>query len=296
MHKKIRLGLIGKALGHSFSPGLFAAVSKARNLGISYELFEIRETELDSFFHRLRTSDFKGLNVTIPYKEKVISYLDEVDRSARTIGAVNVIKNDRGHLTGFNTDWVGFKKSLRKIKVPIRKALIFGAGGASRAVIYGLYKSGCPEIFVAVRSLMRGKKLLEDFSSCLELHLLAWPDERLTEAASEADLLVNATPIGLNGLDSGFQWLGKLILKNKIFIDLIYNPPFTDFMRAGCQAQAVVYNGVDMLLFQALESLKIWTGIRTAYREWRSGYEILLNQQGQVQEKKKEKTGLYREV
>ncbi len=289
MDKKIKLGLIGKPLGHSLSPGLFAAVSKARNLAMSYELIEISETDLGRFFRQFKSSDFKGLNVTIPYKEKVISYLDEVDEAARTIGAVNVIKNDRGHLTGFNTDWVGFKKSLRKIKVPIRKVLIFGAGGASRAVIYGLYKSGCREIFVAVRSIMRGQKLSEDFSSCLELHLLGWYDERLTEAASEADLLVNATPVGLNGLDSGFQWLGKLILKNKIFIDLIYNPPFTDFMRAGCQAQAVVYNGVDMLLFQALESLKIWTGIRTSYREWRSGYEILFGLQSQVRGKKNKK-------
>lgn len=287
MDRKIKLGLIGKPLGHSLSPGLFAAVSKTRNLAISYELVELSETDLDRFFRQLKTSDFKGLNVTIPYKEKVIRYLDEVDEAARTIGAVNVIKNDRGHLTGFNTDWVGFKKSLRKIRIPTRKALIFGAGGAGRAVIYGLYKSGCREIFVAARSFMRGQKLLEDFASRIELHLLAWPDERLIEAATEADLLVNATPLGLAGLDSGFQWLGNLDLKDKIFIDLIYNPPFTDFMRAGHQARAVVYNGIDMLLFQALESLKIWTGLRTSYREWRSGYEILLNQQGQVREEKK---------
>lgn len=282
MKKKYKFGIIGRPLSHSFSPGLFSAVGKTRGLDILYETFELGENDLDKFFNWFKGSDLTGINVTVPFKEKAIDYLAEVDGAVGIIGAVNVIKNDAGHLSGFNTDWMGFKNFLEKIGCSPEKALIFGGGGACRAVLYSLHRLGCRKAFVVVRSVGKGMKLTDAFQQHLELELVPWDEDTFPLISSEADLFVNATPLGLDGFPPDFPNLERLCLEGKVLVDLIYNPPLTDFMQAGRRAGASVYNGVDMLLFQALEAFKIWTGIETSYEEWRKGYEVLMYEKRNV--------------
>lgn len=242
-----KYGLIGHPLGHSFSISYFNEKFQNEGIDATYENFDIPSIEtlpeiIDS------NLELRGLNVTIPYKEKVISYLDSVSPEARAIGAVNVIKiTHKGKETitkGYNSDVIGFTKSIEPlIEKHHKKALILGTGGASKAVNYGLKSLGLDTVFVS-RYERPGTI---QYSSIT-------PD-----VIKEYNVIVNCTPLGMYPkVESCPDLPYEAMDSHTLLYDLIYNPDKTLFMRRGEQYGATVKNGLEMLLLQAFASWEFW--------------------------------------
>ena len=240
-------GLIGYPLGHSFSVGYFNEKFQNEGIGAKYVNFEIPQIAL---MEEVIASnpDLKGLNVTIPYKEKVISYLDNVSPEARTIGAINVIrvihKGRSVILKGYNSDVIGFTQSIEPRLEPYhKKALILGTGGASKAVNYGLKSLGLETVFVS-RYERPGTIQYEKLT----------PDD-----IKEYNVIVNCTPCGMYPHSNKCPNLPyEAMDSHTLLYDLIYNPDETLFMYKGRKQGATVVNGLEMLLLQAFVSWEIW--------------------------------------
>lgn len=240
-----KFGLLGKNISYSFSRNYFKNKFENENIiNACYENFDI--PSIDDFQEIIsKTKDLRGLNVTIPYKEAVIPFLDTLDSTAKNIGAVNTIKiTKKGLLKGYNTDYYGFKKSLKPLlKKQHNKALILGTGGASKAVAYALKKLNIDYLFVS-RTQNNKTVTYEALSGdIIASHLL----------------IINCTPLGTfpdisNCPDIPYH----LLTKNHILYDLIYNPAETQFLKNGREKGCVTSNGLKMLELQAEKSWGIW--------------------------------------
>ncbi len=246
-----KYGLIGYPLGHSFSIGYFNEKFKNENIDAMYCNFEI--PSIDEFLEVVETNpELKGLNVTIPYKEKVISYLDYLSPEARAIGAVNVIKvvhqGKETVLKGYNSDVIGFARSIESILKPQhKKALILGTGGASKAVDFGLKSLGLETVKVS-----RFER-----PGCITY------EQVRPEVVKEYNVVVNATPVGMYpNADECPKLPYEAMDENNLLYDCIYNPDETMFMKQGKARGAVVKNGLEMLLLQAFASWEFWQGER----------------------------------
>ncbi|WP_455666826.1 shikimate dehydrogenase family protein [Phocaeicola sp.] len=242
-----KYGLIGYPLGHSFSKNFFNEKFHSESIDAEYVNFEIPAIkELPSVL--LANPNLVGLNVTIPYKEQVISYLDELDKDAAAIGAVNVIKivNQKGKtkLVGYNSDVIGFTQSIEPLLEPQhKKALILGTGGASKAVDYGLRKLGLECKFVS-RTPREGMLTYEELTP---------------EIMDEYKVIVNCTPVGMYPHADQYPNIPyECLTPNHLLYDLLYNPDTTLFMKKGADKGAVVKNGLEMLLLQAFGAWDIW--------------------------------------
>lgn len=244
-----KYGLIGYPLEHSFSISYFNQKFADEGIDAVYENFEI--PKIDSLPEVLDSNpDLRGLNVTIPYKEKVISFLDSISPEARAIGAVNVIRITRGGnktvLKGFNSDVIGFTKSIEPMLEKYHhKALILGTGGSSKAADYGLKSLGLETVFVS-RYQRPGTIQYEDIT----------PD-----VIKEYNVIVNCTPCGMYPHTEECPKLPYEAMDNHtILYDLIYNPDTTLFMKKGAEHGANTKNGLEMLLLQAFASWDFWNG------------------------------------
>ncbi|MBR6884539.1 MAG: shikimate dehydrogenase [Prevotella sp.] len=242
-----KYGLIGYPLGHSFSISYFN--EKFQNEGINAKYINFEIPTIEALPEVLASNpELKGLNVTIPYKEKVISYLDTVSPEARAIGAVNVIRIDHKgsdiKLKGFNSDVIGFTKSIEPMLEPIhKKALILGTGGASKAIDFGLKSLGLETVFVS-RYERPGTIQYEKITP---------------EIIHEYNVIVNCTPLGMYPHSDRCPNLPyEAMDERNILYDLIYNPDETLFMYKGRQQGATVKNGLEMLLLQAFASWELW--------------------------------------
>jgi len=242
-----KYGIIGYPLGHSFSKQYFTQKFQQENIDACYETYEIDHIEMIQSI--IKDPELAGLNVTIPYKEKVIQFLTRMTPRAQTIGAVNVIRIEREkeqiELIGDNSDAVGFMESIRPLlQSNQRKALILGTGGASKAVFYGLNQLGITSHLVS-RSKEKG-----DFTY----------DQLTKPIMQEHLIIVNASPTGTfphhdEAPAIPYQWIGR----NHLLFDLVYNPPLTQFLAKGQANGAMIKNGFEMLEKQAIEAWKIWT-------------------------------------
>jgi shikimate dehydrogenase len=246
-----KYGLIGYPLGHSFSIGYFN--EKFENEGIDARYINFESPTIEHLREVLdSTPDLKGLNVTIPYKEKVIEYLDSVSPEARAIGAVNVIKvthkGKKTLLKGFNSDVIGFTQSIEPMLEKChKKALILGTGGASKAIDYGLRSLGLETVFV----------------SRYERPGTVQYDKLKPEDVKEYNVIVNCTPLGMYPKTEECPLLPyEAMDSNNLLYDLIYNPDETMFMKMGKKYGATVKNGLEMLLLQAFASWEFWNGER----------------------------------
>jgi shikimate dehydrogenase len=244
--QKRRFGLLGKNISYSFSRGYFKEKFESGNYeGCSYENFDIPTiTDFPKIFE-INPSELKGINVTIPYKEEVIQYLDKLSKKAAEIGAVNTIKiTKNGKLKGYNTDYYGFKKSLHPLLQPHhKKALILGTGGASKGVAFALKELGIKYTFVS-----RGnKENTIDYS-------------QINEAIfKEYHIIINSTPVGTSpDIDASPAIPYDFFTKNHIAYDLIYNPSETKFLQNAKAKGAQIKNGLRMLELQAEKSWEIW--------------------------------------
>lgn len=242
--KKHRFGLVGKNISYSFSKGYFTdKFSDLKLEGYSYENFDLQQIEE---FRNLITfnPDIKGLNVTIPYKQKVRSYLDELDAQAKEIGAVNTIKFVGGRLIGYNTDAFGFQNSIEPFLKPHHtEALILGTGGASKAIAYVFGRLNIKMTFVSRNP---------------GADQIGYSDINRSVLANHA-ILVNCTPLGTHpNVDEKPDIPYSYISEKHLLFDLIYNPEKTAFLKEGEQRGATIGNGQRMLQLQADKAWEIW--------------------------------------
>ena len=241
-----QFGLIGYPLGHSFSKRFFTDKFQSEGIEAAYETYPLENIEL--FPSLIQDIELSGLNVTIPYKEQVIPFLDEMDDAAAEIGAVNVIKfirsNDRLTLKGYNSDAAGFEQSLTPYLQPHHtKALILGTGGASKAIRYVLNKLGIQTQYVS-RTASESKISYNQLSN---------------ELMDEYKLIVNASPLGtFPNVDTCPDIPYEFLTEKHLLFDVIYNPAETLFMKKGKEKGATVINGEPMLIGQALVAWSIW--------------------------------------
>lgn len=260
MAEKVLFGLIGERLNYSLSPLIFNNYFKKLNLNYQYGLFPVDPESLPELLRKVKSSSVIGFNVTIPYKQEIIPYLDDLDQEAGRIGSVNVVHSIKGKLKGYNTDYSGFIQALQNHNCyGIKTAIVLGAGGASRSIIYSLYKLGINEIIFFCRSQSKLKRILDNLSFIRNLKGYIWQLEKLKEKTERANLIVNATPVGMFPFedDSPFD-IDFPVRENLIAFDLIYNPRETKFLREARRRGIMVENGLRMLIYQALESYKIW--------------------------------------
>lgn len=279
----MQLGIIGNPIKHSISPPLFNRLLKMKNLNLKYVAIEVAITGLENFIKWLRHSGMLGLNITIPFKESIYAFLDWIDAPAARIKAVNTIHVVNGHLHGFNTDHYGFTESIKEIRSEIKKVLILGGGGAARAVLFSISRLGPQEIFLVERTAEKRKKLQKDFEDLPNLEILAWHESYILQKLKVADLVVNTTPLGLASVSNSFPLEPDFSLENKIFYDLIYQPAVTPFLKIGQERGALIKNGLEMLIYQAMKSLEIWTGLKTEFREWLEVYNSLFKVKIQIE-------------
>ena len=240
-----RFGLLGRNINYSFSKGYFTDKFENEKLsGCTYENFDIQN--INDFHSIIKgNKDLKGINVTIPYKESVLSFLDSLSKKARQIGAVNTIKiSKKGKLRGFNTDYYGFKKALEPVLKPNhKKALILGTGGASKGVAFALKELGIEYTFVS----RLAKENAIDY------------DQIKAETFDEYQIIINSTPVGTSPNTAAFPLIPyEFFTKNHIAFDLIYNPAETQFLKKAKENGASIKNGLDMLIFQAEKAWEIW--------------------------------------
>lgn len=242
-------GLIGKPLTHSFSKIYFDnKFEKELISDVEFKLFTLESIE-DINKLLLSEPELMGFSVTIPYKEQIIKYLDEIDEEARIIGAVNSVKvirnNNRIKLKGFNTDIIGFESSVEKLNIKEKniKALVLGSGGASKAVCFVLQKLKIPFVIVSRNPDYNQFSYNDLTSDVIKNHLL----------------IINTTPLGMFPNIDGYPQLPyQAVTSNHHFIDLTYNPPLTTFLKKALEGDAKIINGLHMLEKQAEASWVIW--------------------------------------
>ncbi len=241
-----KLGLIGFPLSHSFSKKYFATKFEKEKLkDFSYENFELKK--IDDFPILLKNNPkIIGLNVTIPYKEKILSYVDYVDPLVREIGAANTLKIENGAITAFNTDIIGFEKSfIEKWKDYHEKALIFGTGGAAKSVAYVLKKLGIDYKFVSRNQINKQMIGYKDLNQSI---------------IEKYQIFINTTPLGsYPNMETYPEIPYEFIGKKHYFYDLVYNPSKTLFLKKAEAQGADTLNGLRMLELQANASWRIWT-------------------------------------
>lgn len=282
------VGIIGWPVEHSLSPAMHNAAFAALGLNWAYVPLPVAPGQLSAAVRGLAALGFQGANVTIPHKEAVLPYLDELSQEARFIGAVNTIVIDGDRLIGHNTDAAGFMQALLAggFRPDGARAVVIGAGGAARAVVYGLLAAGVVAITIVNRSLQRAEALVEDFAR-IPLGSTPWLKKvpltavslsscsSLPSLVAEADLLVNATPVGMWPRPGESPWPDDAPFPgHPLVFDLVYNPPKTKLLLQAQAAGARTIGGLEMLLYQGAKAFELWTGqkppveiMRTALRE-----------------------------
>jgi len=259
-----RVVLIGHPVAHSFSGAMQQAAFDALGIDARYELWDRRAIELADAIAQLRGEDFLGANITIPHKEHVVPLVDKLTEDAQATGAVNVISRDGTRLIGHNTDVDGFKTALTKLvgrqKMP-RQAVVLGAGGAARAVVYALITDGFQRIVVFNRHLHRGEALVRHFSksaSHMDLRAMPWHESVLEAEISKTKVVINATSIGMVPGETPIP--AELLPPDLLVLDLIYNPSVTQLLKDAAAARDTVLGGELMLLQQGARAFELWTG------------------------------------
>jgi shikimate dehydrogenase len=261
------IGLIGHPIKHSYSPFIHNVATQLKSIDYIYLPFDVVSDNLGNALKGVVALGINGLNVTIPHKEKIIKYLDELSEEASMIGAVNTVVNEHGKLKGYNTDIHGIIESLSEYKDEITGAevSVIGAGGGARAVIYTLIRYFKPEqINIINRTIQRADSLQNYFTEKMRYDNFKTKDlfpPELTDTFNNSKLIINSTPIGMfPHSDDTPTNLSESFHKGQIVFDMIYNPTETKFLKLAGSQGAVVLGGLKMLVHQAAKSFQLWTG------------------------------------
>lgn len=256
--------VVAKPIKHSISPFIHNTAFEKTAVNGVYLAFEIGAEDLEATVANIRRYNMFGINLSMPYKQEVIQYLDELTPSARLIGAVNTVVNKNGTLIGYNTDGKGFFKSLPSFAIQGKKMTILGAGGAATAIIAQAALDQAEEIFVFTRQSSYDKTVskMEVISRQTKsrIHVLNLEDlATLQDKINQSDLLVNGTSVGMDGINIPLP--EQIELPSQILVaDVIYKPFETPFLKWARSQKVVAVNGLGMLLYQAAEAFELWTG------------------------------------
>ena len=244
--------VIGNPISHSLSPKLHNYWLKQNNIDATYDKIRLEENGIKEIIQDIRKQKIAGCNVTVPFKKKVIPFLDSLSSEAEKTQSVNTIIFEKGNVIGQNTDIVGFDKAIKALNFNMKdkKILILGAGGVVPSIVFALKKMDILEITISNRTKKKAENLKILFKN---LNVVEWGN------LSEFDVVINATSLGLNQekINLDFSNVGK----NKLFYDVIYNPNETNFLKKGKELGNISENGKLMFVFQAYESFKLWHGI-----------------------------------
>lgn len=257
-------GIMGDPVEHSLSPPMHNAAFLKLSLDNVYVPFHVKKNDLQSAISGAASMGIKGLNVTIPHKTEVIKYLDYIDPTAKLIGAVNTIKFDENGIKGYNTDGRGAVKAIEEfVDIKNKKVIILGAGGAARAISFQMLLEGAGSILIANRTVEKAVKIREDITEKLNADVKAVGlDSDLEEQLENADILVNATPIGMYPhVNQKPLVTADMMHEGLVVNDVIYNPLKTGLLKEAEKAGAKGVSGAKMLIYQGVESFRIWTGI-----------------------------------
>ena len=256
--------VVANPIKHSISPFIHNRAFEATNTNGVYLAWEVEGTDLAETVANIRRYQMFGINLSMPYKEQVIPYLDQLSEEARLIGAVNTVVNREGTLIGYNTDGKGFFKSLPSFKISGKRMVLLGAGGAAKAILAQAILDGVSQVSVFVRSASMEKtrpyleKLQHETGFRVELFALEDVSE-LQARITDSDLLVNATSVGMDG--ESLPIPTSVLLPEKLLVaDVIYQPFETPFLKWARNQGNHAVNGLGMLLYQAAEAFQLWTG------------------------------------
>jgi len=253
----VKLGLIGNPVDQSISPELQRILFDVLNLqGYTYKKNDISHEELSSFFDAFKAGSFDGINITIPHKENGLQFVDELDEKAEILGNINCIKKTGEHLKGYNTDFYGFQMMLcfNNIDIASKHCLVLGAGGSSKTIIKALSDGKAGSITVKNKSIENALKIQSYAKSRMNL------DIRLFDDADKAfDVVINTTPLGMYEQEDKNDFFTIPLHSDSVLIDLIYTAKNTLFLEKHRTQVKQCINGLDMLIFQAIKSIEIWT-------------------------------------
>ena len=258
------VAVVANPIKHSISPFIHNSAFEATNTNGVYLAWEVDATELAETVANIRRYQMYGINLSMPYKEQVIPYLDQLSEEACLIGAVNTVVNREGTLIGYNTDGKGFFKSLPSFKISRKRVVLLGAGGAAKAILAQAILDGVSQISVFVRSssMEKTRPYLEKIQNAtgFRVDLFALEDiQELQDSITKADLLVNATSVGMDGSSQPIPT--SIVLPEKLMVaDVIYQPFETPFLKWAKEQGNQSINGLGMLLYQAAEAFELWTG------------------------------------
>ena len=256
--------VVANPIKHSISPFIHNRAFEATNTNGVYLAWEVEGTDLAETVANIRRYQMFGINLSMPYKEQVIPYLDQLSEEARLIGAVNTVVNREGTLIGYNTDGKGFFKSLPSFKISGKRMVLLGAGGAAKAILAQAILDGVSQVSVFVRSasIEKTRPYLEKLQNetGFKVDLFALEDvSELQARITDSDLLVNATSVGMDGVSQPIPT--SIVLPEKILVaDVIYQPFETPFFKWARNQGNHAVNGLGMLLYQAAEAFQLWTG------------------------------------
>ncbi|MBE3581379.1 MAG: shikimate dehydrogenase [Thermoanaerobacteraceae bacterium] len=258
------VGLLGYPVAHSFSPQIHNAAFRALGLDWVYLAFGVEPSRLPTAVEGIRALGFAGANVTIPHKESIMAYLDEIHPLARLIGAVNTVVSREGKLLGYNTDAGGFLRSLEEAGVDPagKRALILGAGGAARAVAFALAQARCAALTLANRTEDRAQELARGLGEAgfRAVEVAPWEGGSLAVVIPEVDMVINTTSIGMAPDRERLPLDPGLLRPRQVACDIVYNPPETAFLKEARLRGCLVISGLSMLLYQGAEAFTLWTG------------------------------------
>lgn len=257
------LGVMGHPISHSFSPAIHNAALNDAKLDYAYLPLEVPAESLKNTLRWIRTLNFRGFNVTIPHKNNILPLLDEVTEEAKKVGAVNTVVNDRGKLTGYNTDIIGFVAGLLEagFVAENKNAVILGSGGATRAVLSGLIKEKIAKVTIVARNFEKAKNLAANFNDFENISFANFTDNAYKDALSSADIVVNTTPLGMFPNVENMPPIDfSVVKKSALVYDIIYTPEETKFLREAKANGLSAQNGETMLVEQGAAAFRLWTG------------------------------------
>ncbi|MEO3947832.1 shikimate dehydrogenase [Gorillibacterium sp. CAU 1737] len=273
----VLFGVFGDPVAHSQSPRMLNRAFAETGIGGVYVAFHVLPTELPNAVYGIRALGLRGVNVTIPHKVHVMAHLDEVDESARAIGAVNTIVNHEGRLIGYNTDGIGYVRSLREeagFDPAGKRIVVLGAGGAARGIVWALAREQAAEIVIVNRTAERAVELAESFGEPERVR--GCGSDGAEAALAGAELVVNTTRAGMHPDVEESPLTRSLLHPGLLVSDIVYNPRETQLLKDALAAGCRVHGGLGMFVHQGAYAFELWTGAQAPVQAMRDEVEAAL--------------------